>query len=67
MKFTDLNADFPSLVGLYDVLIQDVDKDSRYVKARWTGQDFELIGDVLIDSEFIQAYYFCDFAAAGPQ
>lgn len=53
MNFIDLHDNFPSIVGIYDVVVKCVDKGERHSKAFWNGLGFSLIGTEYVDSEYI--------------
>ncbi len=53
MDFIDLFDDWPSIKGIYDVKIINIDKGGRISKAFWDDQTFTPINDKLKDQEFI--------------
>ena len=61
MNFKDLQWFIPSIHGIYDIKIQDLDKGYRISKGYWNGIEFILNNDTLNATEFINHFHFAGF------
>lgn len=56
MPFVDLEDEYPSSKGIYNVKINSI-KSKRDSSAKWTDKGFVLISDELLSDEYIYAWF----------
>jgi hypothetical protein len=60
MNYKNLEWHIPSIIGLYNLKIQDIDKGYRESNGYWNGSGFDLVKDELNSQEFIEYYHYSE-------